>query len=84
LVQGKIVRDARTPDGFGVKGNVFVQSNWNTNINTFQTLNFNQTFGTKHRLDGVVGFEYRRENNEQINANGNTFPTYQFTSLNNA
>ncbi|WP_204278164.1 hypothetical protein, partial [Escherichia coli] len=27
LVQGKIVRDARTPDGFGVKGNVFVQSN---------------------------------------------------------
>ncbi|MBX9733265.1 MAG: SusC/RagA family TonB-linked outer membrane protein [Chitinophagaceae bacterium] len=84
LVQGKIVRDARTPDGFGVKGNVFVQSNWNTNINTFQTLNFNKTFGTKHKLDGVAGFEYRRENNEQINANGNTFPTYQFTSLNNA
>ncbi|TMN86968.1 hypothetical protein, partial [Pseudoalteromonas sp. S408] len=55
LVQGKIVRDARTPDGFGVKGNVFVQSNWNTNINTFQTLNFNKTFGTKHQLDGVVG-----------------------------
>jgi TonB-linked SusC/RagA family outer membrane protein len=84
LVQGKIVRDARTPDGFGVKGNVFVQSNWNTNINTFQTLNFNKTFGTKHQLDGVVGLEYRRENNEAINANGNTFPTYQFTLLNNA
>ena len=84
LVQGKNVRDARTPDGFGVKGNVFVQSNWNTNINTFQTLNFNKTFGSKHKLDGVAGFEYRRENNEQINANGNTFPTYQFTSLNNA
>ncbi|TMS64096.1 hypothetical protein, partial [Pseudoalteromonas sp. S1941] len=45
---------------------------------------FNKTFGTKHQLDGVVGLEYRRENNEAINANGNTFPTYQFTLLNNA
>ncbi len=84
LVQGKNVRDARTADGFANKGSVTVQSNWNTNVNTFQTLNFNKTFGTKHRFDGVAGFEYRQENNEQINANGITFPTYQFTSLNNA
>ncbi len=84
LTQGKNVRDARTADGFNLKGNVNVQSNWNTNINTYQTLNFNKTFGTKHRLDGLVGFEYRRENNESITANGQNFPTYQFTSLNNA
>ena len=84
LTQGKNVRDARTADGFNFKGNVNVQSNWNTNINTYQTLNFNKTFGTKHRLDGLVGFEYRRENNESITANGQGFPTYQFTSLNNA
>ncbi|MEY2903534.1 MAG: hypothetical protein RLY89_2640, partial [Bacteroidota bacterium] len=84
LTQGKNVRDARTADGFNLKGNVNVQSNWNTNINTYQTLNFNKTFGTKHRLDGIVGFEYRRENNESITANGQNFPTYQFTSLNNA
>ncbi len=84
LTQGKNVRDARTADGFNFKGNVSVQSNWNTNINTYQTLNFNKTFGTKHRLDGLVGFELRRENNESISANGQGFPTYQFTSLNNA
>ena len=84
LTQGKNVRDARTADGFNFKGNVNVQSNWNTNINTYQTLNFNKTFGIKHRLDGLVGFEYRRENNESITANGQGFPTYQFTSLNNA
>ena len=84
LTQGKNVRDARTADGFNFKGNVNVQSNWNTNINTYQTLNFNKTFGTKHRLDGLVGFELRRENNESITANGQGFPTYQFTSLNNA
>jgi len=40
-------------------------------------LNFNKTFGTKHRLDGLVGFELRRENNESITANGQGFPTYQ-------
>ncbi len=84
LTQGKNVRDSRTADGFNLKGNVNVQSNWNTNINTYQTLNFNKTFGTKHRLDGIVGFEYRRENNESITANGQVFPTFQFTSLNNA
>lgn len=84
LTQGKNVRDARTADGFNFKGNVNVQSNWNTNINTYQTLNFNKTFGSKNRLDGLVGYEYRRENNESITANGQGFPTYQFTSLQNA
>ncbi len=84
IVQGKNVRDSRTADGFANKGSVTVQSNWNTNVNTYQTLNFNKTFGTKHRLDGLVGFEYRQENNEQINATATTFPTYQFTSINNA
>ncbi len=84
IVQGKNVRDSRTADGFANKGSVTVQSNWNTNVNTFQTLNFNKQFGSKHRLDGVVGFEYRQENNEQINATATTFPTYQFTSINNA
>lgn len=84
LVQGKQVRDARTPDAFNRKGLVQVQSNWNTNINTYGTLNFNHIFGQRHRFDGIVGYEYRQENNESITASGDGFPTYQFTSLNNA
>lgn len=84
LVQGKNVTDARTPDGFNRKGLVSVQSNWNTNVSTYATLNVNKQFGTKHRLDGVVGYEYRKENNEGISASGDGFPTFQFTSLNNA
>ena len=84
LVQGKNVRDSRTADGFANKGSVTTQSNWNTNINTYQTLNFVKSFGTRHRLDGLVGFEYRQENNEQTNSNAITFPTYQFTSQTNA
>lgn len=84
LVQGKLVRDARTPDAFVRKGFVSTQSNWNTNLNTYQTLNFNKLFGSKHRLDALVGYEYRKENNESITATGDGFPTFQFVSLNNA
>ncbi len=84
LVQGKIVRDARTADGFIAKGVVGVQSNWNTNINTYGTLNFFKTFADKHKVDALVGFEYRQENNIGISATGTGFPTFQFTSLNNA
>jgi TonB-dependent starch-binding outer membrane protein SusC len=84
LVQGKNVRDARTADGYNLRGNVNVQSNWNTNINTYSTLNFNKTIGAKSKIDALVGFEYRQENNSSITANGQGFPTYQFTSLNNA
>jgi TonB-linked SusC/RagA family outer membrane protein len=84
IVQGKNVRDARTQDGVNFGGNVFVQSNWNTNINTYGILKFNKTYGDNHKIDAKVGYEYRRENNESITANGQGFPTFQFTSLQNA
>jgi TonB-dependent starch-binding outer membrane protein SusC len=84
LVQGKQVRDARTPDGFNRKGLVNVQSNWNTNINTYGTLNFAKTYASRHTVDALIGYEYRQENNESITASGDGFPTFQFTSLNNA
>jgi TonB-dependent starch-binding outer membrane protein SusC len=83
LVQGKLVRDARTPDAFNRKGLVSVQSNWNTNINAYGTLNFAKSFA-RNTIDALVGYEYRRENNESITATGDGFPTFQFTSLDNA
>lgn len=61
-----------------------VESEWNTNINLYSTLNFNHTFSKNHKVDGLVGYEYRRENQEGVTASGDGFPTYQFTSLNNA
>ena len=84
VVQGKSVRDARTADGFNRKGLVQVQSNWNTNVNTYGTLNFNKTFAGKHNITSILGYEYRQENQASITASGDGFPTYQFTSLNNA
>jgi len=84
LVQGESYRDPRTPDGFNRRGLGQVQSNWNTNIITFQTLNLNTTINNIHRLDGVLGAEYKRENNEGISASAENFPSFQFRTINSA
>jgi TonB-linked SusC/RagA family outer membrane protein len=84
LVQGKRFTDPRTPDGFNRKGFGQVESEWNTNVLSTQTLNFNFNVEEKHKIDGLIGFEYRRENQEGIGATAEGFPTYQFTTLNTA
>jgi len=84
LVQGKRFTDPRTPDGFNRKGFGQVESEWNTNVLSSQTLNFNFNIEEKHKIDGLIGFEYRRENQEGIGATAEGFPTYQFTTLNTA
>ncbi len=83
LVQGNLYRDPRTNDGFGVRGRGSVESDWNTNFLTTQTLNFNKSF-TKNRIDGVVGVEYRRDVQESITGAGIGFPSFQFTTINAA
>lgn len=84
LVQGQNYRDPRTPDGFNRRGIETVQSNWNTNFLTYQTLNFNRTFNVKHKVDALMGVEYKRENNESISATAENFPSYQFRTINSA
>lgn len=83
LVQGNLYRDPRTNDGFGVRGRGTVESNWNTNFLTTQTLNFNKTFN-KNRIDGLVGLEFRRDVQEAISAAGVGFPSFQFNTINAA
>jgi TonB-linked SusC/RagA family outer membrane protein len=84
LIQGSRYTDPRTPDGFNRKGLGQVESEWNTNIISTQTLNFNFNIQDKHKIDGLVGYEYRKENQEGIGATAEGFPTYQFTTLNTA
>jgi TonB-dependent starch-binding outer membrane protein SusC len=83
LIQGNLYRDPRTNDGFGVRGRGTVESDWNTNILTTQTLNFNKSFD-KNRIDGLLGFEFRRDVQESITGAGIGFPSYEFTTINNA
>lgn len=80
LVQGERFTDPRTPDGVGVRGRASLQSNWNTNFITTQTLNFTKAIGS-HNISGVAGFEYRSETNEFLTASKTGFPTYQFRTL---
>lgn len=80
LVQGNLYRDPRTNDGFGVRGRGTVESDWNTNFITTQTLNFNKTIN-KSRFDGLLGIEFRRDNRESIASAGIGFPSFQFTTI---
>ena len=83
IVQGKQYRDPRTNDAFNRKGLGQVQSNWNTNFLTTQTLNFDKKFGD-HTLNTLAGFEYKHEQNEGISAAGDGFPSPEFKYLNSA
>jgi TonB-dependent starch-binding outer membrane protein SusC len=80
LVQGERFTDPRTPDGVGVRGRSSLQTNWNTNFITTQTLNFAKSI-SDHNVNGLVGFEYRSETNEGFTASKTGFPTYQFRTL---
>jgi len=84
LVQGKRYTDPRTPDGFPIRGLGQAESEWNTNFMTSQLLNFNFNLNSKVKLDGLLGYEYRVENQESIFAIADGFPTFQFRTLNSA
>lgn len=81
LTQGRQFRDPRSNDGFAVQGRGTVESNWRTNLLTTHTLNFKSELGKKGRIDGLVGYENRRDVSEGINAEGIGFPSFQFTYL---
>lgn len=84
LVQGENYRDPRTPDGAGVQGRGSVQSNWNVNFITTQTLNYRTTINNVHNISALGGFEYRSETNEGLSGSAIGFPTYQFRTIQSA
>lgn len=81
IVQGESYRDPRTPDGVGVGGRSSLQSNWNTNFISTQTLNYNKVFNTVHSVTALAGVEYRSESNEFFTASKTGFPTFQFRTI---
>jgi TonB-dependent starch-binding outer membrane protein SusC len=73
--------DPRTGDGAPRGGLKQAQSAWNTNFLTNQILSANHTFGTKHAVDALLGYEYKKEDNRQIFVSAQGFPTPQFQTL---
>jgi TonB-dependent starch-binding outer membrane protein SusC len=84
IVQGERYTDPRTPDGRGVDGRGSVQSTWNTNFITTQTLNYNTKFGEDHSLTALAGWEYRSETQESLSGSAIGFPSFEFRTINTA
>jgi TonB-dependent starch-binding outer membrane protein SusC len=83
LVQGKSYRDGRTNDGYARKGLGQVESTWNTNFLTTQTLNYNKKVGV-HSFNALGGVEYKHEEQEGIFTSADGFPSPEFRYLNSA
>jgi len=69
-------QDPRVNDGFGVGGRLSNQVDWNTNFITTTTANYRKTIATDHDLNFLLGVEFRRDQNQWFQADGQGFPTY--------
>src|SRR5690606_17452251 len=78
FIRNDYYRDPRTPNGATWNGYLIDDNIENVNFTTNQTLNFNTTIGTDHKITALLGAEYRSDVREYESARGNGFPTYQF------
>ena len=76
LTQDHRYQDPRVNDGFAVNGRLSDQSDWNTNLISTTTANFNKTFKDVHNVTALAGVEYRRDQNQWIQADAQGFPSY--------
>ncbi|WP_439881261.1 SusC/RagA family TonB-linked outer membrane protein [Pontibacter sp. MBLB2868] len=83
IVQGKSYRDPRTNDAYARKGLGQVESTWNTNFITTQTLNYNKKIN-QHTINALAGFEYKSEEQQGIFTSADGFPSPEFRFLNSA
>jgi TonB-dependent starch-binding outer membrane protein SusC len=76
--------DPRLNDYYALRGTQTTVNNTNSNLTTNYTLNYDGTFGSRHSVHAMAGFEYRNEVNEGSNFNGTGFPTPDFSTPNAA
>lgn len=81
VVQGRLFRDPRTPDGFGVQGRGTTHADWFINFLTNQRLTFVKSFNDIHNIDGVVGYEFIARKQEGFSAQKTNFTSYQLPLL---
>lgn len=77
-------QDPRVNDGFGVQGRLSNQADYNTNFITNTTANWRKTFKDKHNVSALLGMEYRRDQNQWFQADGQGFPSFQLRLLSSA
>ncbi|RYE27176.1 MAG: SusC/RagA family TonB-linked outer membrane protein [Sphingobacteriaceae bacterium] len=77
-LNAKSFRDPRTNDAFAVRGSVETFNDNRTNFQTTQSLNYNKAFNQDNKLSGLVAFEYRSVNSQQIYLYGTGVPSPAF------
>lgn len=81
LTQDHRYQDPRVNDGFAVLGRLSDQSDWNTNLISTTTAVFNKAIKEVHNINVLAGVEYRRDQNQWFQADGQGFPSYQLQYL---
>jgi TonB-dependent starch-binding outer membrane protein SusC len=76
LTQDHRYQDPRINDGFAVNGRLSDQSDWNTNLITTTTASYAKTIKDVHNITALAGIEYRRDQNQWFQADGQGFPSY--------
>lgn len=74
--QDQRYQDPRVNDGFGVSGRLSNQVDWNTNFISTTTANYRKTIAADHDINLLGGVEFRRDQNQWFQADGQGFPTY--------
>lgn len=81
IVQGRLFRDPRTPDGFGVVGRGTTHADWYANIITTQKFVAQKSFNNTHNIDGVLGYEFITRKQEGFSAQKTGYTSYQLPLL---
>lgn len=76
LTQDHRYQDPRVNDAFAVSGRLSDQSDWNTNFIATTTAQYRKAFNEVHNANILLGIEYRRDQNQWFQADGQGFPTY--------
>ncbi len=76
LTQDHRYQDPRVNDAFAVNGRLSEQVDWNTNIISTTTANYNKKIKDVHNINLLAGVEYRRDQNQWFQADGQGFPSY--------
>lgn len=74
--QDERYQDPRVNDGFAVSGRLSNQVDWNTNFISTTTANYRKTIAGNHDINLLGGIEFRRDQNQWFQADGQGFPTY--------
>jgi TonB-linked SusC/RagA family outer membrane protein len=82
-IKGDYYADPRTADGFGVRGRLTSESEYNATFTANPiVVNYAKTLGSDHKINTTFATEYVQEVFEGISQQVTTFPTSQFRTAN--